>query len=38
VLQALGMDHVRQILESLKSAHYEASVLDAPADDPPSSE
>jgi threonine dehydratase len=38
VLQALGMDHVKQILEGLENAHYEASVLDAPASDSPSSE
>ena len=38
VLQALGMDHVGQILESLNRAHYEASVLDAPVSDPQSSE
>ena len=31
VLQALGMDHVGQILECLNSAHYEASVVEAPA-------
>ncbi len=31
VLQALGMDHVGQILESLNRVDYEASVLDAPA-------
>ena len=38
VLQALGMDHIKQILEGLENAHYEASVLDAPASDSPSSE
>ncbi len=38
VLQALGMDHIKQILEGLENAHYEASVLDAHVSDSPSSE
>ena len=29
VIQALGTDHVREILERLKDAEYDASVLDS---------